>query len=110
MEQRINCPSCGTLTATLNINTPHRIVLQSKPVDPDLPEWMAQFVQDCCRLESDLRIVASELRTAYERWAQDNGVSPVTPKRFGMEVALLPGVERTRVSEARMYVGIGLVS
>ena len=116
MEQHIICPNCGATAATLS-TTPAVIPSQSEPrveyhdeLASFVRDELASFVQARCRLRTDGAITVAELRSAYESWAVETGAAPVSAKRFGMGIAQLPGVERWRTKDTRMFMGIALTA
>jgi putative DNA primase/helicase len=69
---------------------------------------VAAFVAECCVLEKFAIISKAELYNAYRNWTYDTGSKAMSQKRFGPLIRNIEGVDETRDSGTRSWVGIGL--
>ncbi|MEL7029679.1 MAG: primase-like DNA-binding domain-containing protein, partial [Pseudomonadota bacterium] len=69
---------------------------------------LAEFLEACTRAESDARVQAGELYSAYEKFCEENATRAVTQTSFGR---LLSGrnIERRRIGGRYFRVGIRLL-
>jgi putative DNA primase/helicase len=69
---------------------------------------LADFLADCCDLEPDAAVTAKRLREAYEGWARETGVWPMTGRVLAQRLEGR-GCERLRRSRGeRWWVGVRL--
>lgn len=65
------------------------------------------FVQDRCTVAGDRKIVTADLYAAYKRWADDQGVFPVSDREFPRRLLVaVPGLERRQIEKVRHWIGI----
>lgn len=91
----------GRFSASQTINsqlTDYR--LRSDPV--------AAFVAECCVIEEFALTSKGALYDAYKNWAYQTGSKVMSQKRFGPLIRNLEGIDETRDSGTRSWVGIGL--
>jgi len=75
---------------------------------------IAEFLETCCMVRPGLETPASQLRKAYERWAEDMGAKPINDREWGKRLRGL-GCETTRKRIDRgnprtVWRGVGLVA
>ncbi|MDY0280872.1 MAG: phage/plasmid primase, P4 family [Salinivirgaceae bacterium] len=70
----------------------------------------AQFVQDCCVMESDARVTSAGLYKAYQGWAQAAGIRHQLSKIDFLKRIELLGGKQGRESGARLRIGIRLAA
>jgi len=74
---------------------------------------VGQFVEDSCHVATGqplVRVNMTDARRAYERWCDEAGEEPVTPKRFGMELRERWGVEVAKSNGKKFYTGLALLA
>lgn len=54
------------------------------------------FLRDCCELDSDKNVAASDLYKAYRMWCEDGGERPETQRKFGARLTERGSFERYR--------------
>ena len=69
---------------------------------------VAAFVAECCVLEEFALTSKGALYDAYKNWAYQTGSKVMSQKRFGPLIRNLEGIDETRDSGTRSWVGIGL--
>ena len=73
---------------------------------------VADFVNECCVVGPNERVVIDVVFTAWSRWCEDNDHRPGSKTAFGVSLrAVMPRLETSRGTGAprkREYVGIGL--
>ncbi len=70
---------------------------------------LKEFLEDCCEPGRSEVVAVSELRQAYEQWAQANGHQPLNAQAFNSKLEAR-GFQRIRTGHERKWVwaGIGL--
>lgn len=75
-------------------------------------DTVARFVADRCTTGDvnamHLRVRTPALRAAYEAWCRSEAETPISPKALTQALRTQFGVESTRSSSARFYLGIRL--
>jgi DNA primase catalytic core len=69
---------------------------------------VAAFVAECCVIEEFAIISKAELYNAYRNWTFESGSKTMSQKRFGPLIRNLEGIDETRDSGTRSWIGIGL--
>lgn len=70
-----------------------------------------QFIQDCCILGMDYKVVPMELYTEYRKWCDEGKNRPLSRNRFYAQILIhCPGTAEAQAGSdrRRMYTGIGL--
>ena len=69
---------------------------------------LREFVEACCQLGAGATVTASDLRSAYERWASENGERPIGNTAYGAALKAR-GCERVSLSRGvRGWSGIAV--
>jgi phage/plasmid-associated DNA primase len=74
-------------------------------------DLLRDFLADCCLLEPDRWTGSSELRRAYEQWAEQNGDRPIPSRAFAEKLRAKGCVPETRWQggkNVRGWLGISL--
>jgi putative DNA primase/helicase len=69
---------------------------------------IGNFLKDKCIKQKDIKIRIREFYKAYVDWCDENKEHPVNERFFSLRIKEM-GFEQTRTSEARFWVGIGLL-
>ncbi|GAB4446314.1 MAG: hypothetical protein Kow0031_28980 [Anaerolineae bacterium] len=64
------------------------------------------FIDECCLIKADAETRASEIYTAYRKWAEDCGLRPASQTTFGKRLGKR---FKRRLSAGVIYSGIGLL-
>lgn len=68
---------------------------------------VAQFIDDCCSLDSEASIVAKDLYGSYQTWCEENGEGLVSKSVFGQRLKSR-SLKQTRTKQVRSWSGIRL--
>ena len=68
---------------------------------------IAQFIEECCNLDSQQTVSKNGLYEAYQKWAEQSGEHPLTKKGLGIRL-LEKGFKEIRNKKSRFWDGIGL--
>jgi putative DNA primase/helicase len=74
----------------------------------DEMDTFKDFVEDCCVVTDGKSTPVSSLYTKYQQWCEGSGEPPVTKKALGRLIAARLGLEQSRTSLGRSWIGIGL--
>jgi phage/plasmid-associated DNA primase len=70
---------------------------------------IAEFVRDCCRLNTTAWILVSALYRTYQAWCHDSGIYSVSRQRFVDEIErCVPGFQREKRHAGHGIIGIEL--
>jgi putative DNA primase/helicase len=71
---------------------------------------VGRFIDECCQINGNpaLKVNTRAVRTAYESWCRDEGMTPVTPTAFGLGLKRA-GVDHQRSNGQRFYLGLTLL-
>jgi putative DNA primase/helicase len=86
---------------------PPKEVLQATKAYRDEMDILADFVEECCIVDSTIQAAAKELYEAYEEWCEENGEAPIKKRTFGTKLkerGFIPAKSGGR----RMWRGLGL--
>ncbi len=70
---------------------------------------LADFVEDCCHLDTVASVSKADLRAAYTRWCEENGAGPLGQRTFRarlLEMGITDG--RTADRKTRIWMGLRL--
>ena len=70
---------------------------------------LAEFFADCCCFSADSKVLAGDLREAYEQYARENGEKPVGGKKWGTGLRK-HGCEPDRDARDRTWKGVRLLA
>ncbi len=71
---------------------------------------LGDFIEDCCQLDPEARMLKSELKEAYEAWCKDNGQEPVTQRTFSTRIQEKGVISHRGHANKHYWVGISLVT
>jgi phage/plasmid-associated DNA primase len=72
-------------------------------------DLLADWLASCCELgsDTDVYVFASDLRSSYEQWAEQNGETPVGTSAWGAALRAR-GCQRDRRGGKRLWRGLAL--
>ncbi|MFD9053409.1 DNA primase family protein [Streptomyces zaomyceticus] len=77
-------------------------------------DHFGRFLGECCRVAPQLRAEQAELYSAYLRWSEYEGTSPLTAMRFASRVrealSMRSAADMLYSNQRKFYPGIGLLS
>lgn len=68
---------------------------------------LAQFMEECCVINPQCRVAASELYRKYVAWCEEYGYHPINPTRFGGQLRD-KGFDKERNKSGNYRIGIGI--
>ena len=91
------------------LKPPEAVIAATKEYRAEM-DVIAAFIDECCVINADARVVIGDLYRAYKKWAEANGETVDNQRSFGMRMNER-NFERDRFHHGTwVYHGIGLLS